>query len=240
MKIEIITSFNESYYNLIGKDCVSSWLKHWPKELSLTCYVEGFTLPPTERIKQISFDNLCKEYFEFQKSNENDRVKIFSKKAYSAIHAFENSDADYIIWIDADVITGKTVPLQFIESLCNDKLAVYMQVYHYEPKGNETVSRMFISAETGFFIVNKKNKDFEKFVKRYREHYDKKLKDNIRRLYDGEVFGYVVNEVTDQNNLNDLCRESSKKHKSPLKHTVLGEYIVHYKSKGSKDSYSSS
>jgi hypothetical protein len=108
MKIEIITSFNESYYNLIGKDCVSSWLKHWPKELSLTCYVEGFTLPPTERIKQISFDNLCKEYFEFQKSNENDRVKIFSKKAYSAIHAFENSDADYIIWIDADVITGKT------------------------------------------------------------------------------------------------------------------------------------
>ena len=58
-------------------------------------------------------------------------------------------------------------------------------------------------------------------------------------MYDGDVFGYVVNEVTDHNNLNDLCRESGKKYKSPLKHTILGEYIIHYKSKGSKGKYTS-
>jgi hypothetical protein len=40
MNIEVITSFNQNYYDLIGKDSVDSWLKYWPKELSLTCYVE--------------------------------------------------------------------------------------------------------------------------------------------------------------------------------------------------------
>ena len=66
MKLEIITSFNQKYYDLIGKDAVNSWLKYWPEEYILTCYVEEFTMPAHPRIKQIPFDNLCKEYFEFQ------------------------------------------------------------------------------------------------------------------------------------------------------------------------------
>ena len=60
MRLEIITSFDQKYYDLIGKDCVDSWLKYWPEEYSLTCYVEEFTMPEHPRIKQIPFDNLCK------------------------------------------------------------------------------------------------------------------------------------------------------------------------------------
>ena len=97
MKFEIITSFNESYYNNIGKDCVSTWLKYWPKNMNLTCYVENFAIENHARINQISFDNLSNEYRNFQLSSENERVKIFAKKAYSIIHAFENSDADRIM-----------------------------------------------------------------------------------------------------------------------------------------------
>jgi hypothetical protein len=236
MKIEVITSFDEKYFNHIGRDCVTSWLKYWPHELSLTCYVENFLLPDQDRIKQISFDSLPKEYFDFQNSNENERVKIFAKKAYSVIHALENIDADYIIWIDADVITKKEISLNFIKSLCVDKLSVHMQVYHNLIKG-DTTSKLFVSAETGFFIINKNHKDFKNFLNRYREHYDKKLKDHLRRFYDGEVFGYVINEVTNKENLHDLCGQFSKRYKSPLKHTILGQYIVHHKSKGSKDHY---
>ena len=62
MKLEIITSFDQKYYDYIGKDCVDSWLKYWPEEFSLTCYVEEFTMPEHSRIKQIPFDNLCKEF----------------------------------------------------------------------------------------------------------------------------------------------------------------------------------
>ena len=71
MKIEIITSFNQAYYDLIGKDCVETWLKYWPEELTLTCYVEEFSLPEHPRLKQISFDTFKPEYHEFQSTANN-------------------------------------------------------------------------------------------------------------------------------------------------------------------------
>jgi hypothetical protein len=56
--IEIITSFDQRYYELIGKDCVNSWLRHWNPYYKLTCYVEDFALPNNYRIKQIQFDQI--------------------------------------------------------------------------------------------------------------------------------------------------------------------------------------
>lgn len=237
MKFEIITSFDQKYYNNIGKDSVSSWLKYWPERMSLTCYVEEFSLPSQKRIKQISFDHLSEDYVKFQNSSESDRVKLFAKKAYSIIHAFENSDADRIIWIDADVLTTNEVSEEFLESLCsNDTLASFMGVWHDEDKANKT-GKKFFSAETGFFLVNKNHKEFVNFSKRYRQYYDEHIKENVRRFYDGEVFGAVVKEFESKARMNDFCGKFEKKYKSPLKYTELGNYFIHYKSKHSKEDY---
>ena len=67
--IEIITSFDQRYYDLIGKDCVSSFLEHWDSQFQLTCYVEGFVLPDHTRIKQIDFNlQVDAEYHALQKT----------------------------------------------------------------------------------------------------------------------------------------------------------------------------
>lgn len=239
MKIKIITSFDERYYNLIGKESVDSWLTYWPSELCLTCYVENFRLENNIRIEQIDFDQLPKEYFEFQQTDFNDRIKIFSKKAYSVIHAFENLDADRIIWVDADVITFNKIPIEFLENLCpNDTLATFMGVNHHKIKG-DTSSPLMFSAETGFFIVNKNHPGFKEFSNRYKEYYNRKLTNNLRRFYDGEVFGAVVQEFKDKYKFFDLSTTTSKQAKSPLKYTELGQkYIRHYKSKHSKIDFS--
>lgn len=238
MKISVITSFDERYYNIIGKSSVESWLKFWPSDLSLTCYVENFRLPEQPRIHQIDFTNLPKEYFDFQQSDENDRVKIFAKKAYSVIHALENLNADRIIWIDADVITFNCIPLSFIENLCsNDTLATFMGVKHHKIKG-DTSSPLMFSAETGFFIINKTHQGFDNFKNRYRQYYDNRIKENLRRFYDGEVFGAVVEELKNVYKFNDLSTTIHKEAKSPLKHTELGQnYIKHFKAKHSKDNF---
>jgi len=240
MKMEIITSFNDRYYNVIGHECVSTWLKHWPKSLELTCYVEEFRLAAQPRIKQIDFNELPKEYFDFQKSNESDRVKLFAKKAYSVIHAMKNSQADRVIWIDADNIFFKDIPIEFLENLCSDDtLATFMGVWHNQDKSDK-FGKQFFSAETGFFILNKAHRGFEKFADRYTEYYDKHITEGLRRFYDGEVFGAVVKEFENQYKFNDLCGTFDKKYKSPMKHTVLGEYMHHYKSKHSKEDFSKS
>jgi hypothetical protein len=61
MNIEVITSFNQKYYDLIGYESLATWLQHWPQELSITCYVEGMELPEQRRVNQIGFDRLPQE-----------------------------------------------------------------------------------------------------------------------------------------------------------------------------------
>lgn len=230
MKIDVITSFNQEYYNNIGHACVKTWLEHWPAELALTCYVEQFSLPTTPRIKQIDFAELGDSYVAFQQSDFKERVKTFAKKAYSVIHAMEHSQADRIIWLDADVLTTANIPINFIHALCPDRtLATYMQVYH------EKDNRVWTSAETGIFVVNTKHPNFAAFARRYRQYYDQRLTQNIRRFYDGEVFGAVANEF--KSDVRDLCADFKKKYKTPLRHTILGPYLNHYKSKGNKNNF---
>lgn len=229
MNIEVITSFNRRYYDTIGYACVESWLKYWPEDLTLTCYVEDMSLPEQKRIRQIPFTELGLEYEQFQQSDESDRTKTFSKKAYSVIHAFENSTADLIIWVDADVVTKQALPKELLTSLCsNAQLAAFMSVDHDG----------WFSAETGIFAVNTRHPNFKQFADRYRERYNKHIKHDLRRFYDGEVFGAVVKEFgRDPYNaaMNDLC--VNVKGRTPLKFTELGIYLHHHKSKHAKEDF---
>ena len=41
-KIKVITTQHKPYYDLIGKDCIESFLKYWPKEISMELWAENF------------------------------------------------------------------------------------------------------------------------------------------------------------------------------------------------------
>lgn len=234
MNIEIITSFNQRYYDLIGKDCVETWLKYWPKELSLTCYVEEFHLPEHPRLKQISFDVFKPEYYEFQ-STSNKQVQKFAKKAWSFIHAMENSTADRIVWLDADVLSVHHLPLELLQNvLPSNVLSTHMGVTYTAAKDGSP-GRWFVP-ETGFFAVNTHHPQFKEFASEYKRHYVERDNTMLRRFYDNDVYGYVFEKLKAQGN--DLCKDFTKGYKTPLRHTVLGPYIEHYKAKHSKHEFS--
>lgn len=233
MKLEIITSFNQKYYDLIGKDCVDSWLKYWPEEYSLTCYVEEFTIPAHPRVKQISFDNLCKEYFEFQKTSKK-QINKFAKKAFTFVHAMENSTADRIIWLDADVITLQALPKSLLlKILPIDVLSTHMGVIYYADKSGNP-GQWFVP-ETGFFAINTQHAAFENFKTEYKRHYAEKDYKQLRRFYDNDVYGHVFEKLKAPGY--DLCDKFDKGYKTPLPHTELAMYLKHYKAKGSKKEY---
>jgi hypothetical protein len=234
MNIEIITSFNQRYYDLIGKDCVETWLKYWPKELTLTCYVEEFYLPEHPRLKQISFDVFKPEYYEFQ-STSNKQVQKFAKKAWSFIHAMENSTADRIVWLDADVLSVDHLPLKLLQDvLPSDVLSTHMGVTYTTAKDG-SLGRWFVP-ETGFFAVNTHHPQFKEFASEYKRHYVERDNSMLRRFYDNDVYGYVFEKLKAPGN--DLCKDFTKGYKTPLRHTVLGPYIEHYKAKHSKHEFS--
>ena len=74
---------NQTYHDLIGRDCVYSFLKFWPKKDHLTVYVEDMILEHDDRVKQISFANLDADYQKFQDDPDcNQSEKKFAKKAF--------------------------------------------------------------------------------------------------------------------------------------------------------------
>lgn len=236
MRIEIITSFNEHYYNLIGKSSVESWLTYWPKPLELTCFVEEFSMPEQERIIQVPFTEFESEYLKIQKSKIGGQARKFAKKAWSFIHAMETIDADWIVWLDADVITIADIPLDFFESLFPiNALSTHMGVT-YETTKDGRPGRWFVP-ETGFFAINKNHEKFLEFKKEYRRRYVELDDSGLRRFYDNDVYGYAF-EMTGAEG-NDLCERFTKGYKTPMRHTVLGPYIQHYKAKHSKADFSS-
>lgn len=233
--IQVITSFNQKYYDLIGRDSAESFLKYWPEHLKLTCYVENFSLPEHDRIEQIDFSQLDPDYEKFQLEDSlTQSQKKFAKKAYSFMHALKHSTADWIFWMDADVVTQAPLPTEVLESILDSKcLSMYMGVTYTSDKSGNPGN--WLVPETGIFAVNTRHKKFKKFRKEYCRRYTERDHADLRRFYDNDVFGAALN-VCDTDVV-DLCKGFLKPYKTPLPHTVMGEYLIHFKAKHSKAEY---
>jgi len=191
-------------------------------------------LPEHPRLKQISFDVFKPEYYEFQ-STSNKQVQKFAKKAWSFIHAMENSTADRIVWLDADVLSVDHLPLKLLQDvLPSNVLSTHMGVTYTAAKDGSP-GRWFVP-ETGFFAVNTHHPQFKEFASEYKRHYVERDNTMLRRFYDNDVYGYVFEKLKAPGN--DLCKDFTKGYKTPLRHTVLGPYIEHYKAKHSKHEFS--
>ena len=235
MNIEVITSFNQHYYDLIGRDCVESWLKHWPEDLSITCYVEEMRVKEHPRIKQINFDQLSDRYTEFNENPKTKpRQKTFAKKAFSVIHAMFNSTADWIFWIDADVITKQHLNMNLLKDTLDSKyLSVYMGVCYAERR--DGTKGDWLVPETGIFAVNTRHPKFDDFRSEYARRYTEHDFADLRKGYDNDVFGITIKTI-DADYL-DLCANFEKHYKTPLPHTVFGDYLTHHKAKHGKSTY---
>lgn len=232
--IQVITSFNQYYYDLIGRDSLNSFLQHWP--LDITCYVEEFSLPYNPRVQQIDFSQLDPDYRAFQLDpNLNQSMKKFAKKAYSFMHAMHHSSADWILWLDADVLTEQQVHIELLQRVLRDQdLAMYMGVTYLLDKQQRPGN--WLVPETGVFAVNTGHEDFAQFRSEYCRRYHQRDHADLRRFYDNDVFGIALKSVP-WANVYDLCANFNKKYKTPLRHTILGDHLVHYKAKHSKAEY---
>lgn len=232
MNIEVITSFDQRYYDLIGHRCVSTWLEHWPQDMTLTCYVEDMHFVQPQRTRSIYFDQLGPKYLEFQDTPLKGRVRTFAKKAFSVIHAMHHSTADRIMWLDADVLTTQSVDMSLLQRVMPEHVvSTHMGVIYTQNGRGDPGS--WLVPETGVFVLNTRHQQFPAFRDRYtRRYHDQDFKD-LRRSYDNDVYGAVISEVGIPSL--DLCSGLKKPYKTPLKHTILGPYLHHYKSKHSKD-----
>lgn len=133
MIFECVTSMNNSYYNKVGHKMISSYLQKWPKDINLRIYHEDSIINGTGN--NITFYNLfktepeCQSFVERHKNRSDQKNPLelhfgavrFAYKTFSILNAAETSNADYLIWIDADTYTHTNVTHQFLESLVSPK-----------------------------------------------------------------------------------------------------------------------
>lgn len=234
----VITSMDNAYYNKVGRACIESFGAHWPKDIMLHVYDEGIVDAPKRKwIEYRAWDELGENFKNFCQRDINSRIQTFAKKAFSVIAGLRTIDVDRLIWLDADVITTYSINPQLLDMITPESvLSTHYGVQHEWPS-DEDPERISFSCETGFFVVNRRHPQFESFVNRYEQYYMDNIGENLRRFYDGEVYGAVVREF-EINGSKMMELNPGLKHKTPIPRSIMAPYIMHYKA-GAKDPYDS-
>lgn len=228
MKYLAFTSMDQKYYNHCGRAMLRSYKKHWSHILPVYVYNEDNFTVKVKTIKSLGW-NLGEEYEQFQARHNNDRVKTFAKKGFPIINAMENmsSNAERLIWLDADVIVQAEIPQQLLDLIApDDVVSTHYSVWHN--KDNVT----YHSCETGFFILNTQHPGYTDFCNIYKDIYCNDRTEGLRRFYDGEVYGKTVEIMEDRGY--KMLNLNPGRHKTPISRSVLSPYITHFKA-GLKD-----
>ena len=123
---EVVTSMSESYYDKIGSVMLESFLDRWPEDIKLRIYTEDdLCLQASTRYKVYDLyesERAAQEFVERNKNRPDQQnpkelhmgAVRFSYKTFSIINACMSTNADYMIWLDADTFTHSDVTLSLI------------------------------------------------------------------------------------------------------------------------------
>jgi hypothetical protein len=183
--VAVVTTFAKDHINLYGKGFVESFKANCNYPLYI--YAEDFTAEDIG-CNVVDFYTAIPEHTKFKDSiqtqissldkKEQNRLRKalrWSYKSFVIIHALENINADYIVWIDADVETVNTIPNNLIESLCGKYL---MMCY---PQNLDDG----VHVESGFVIFNKQHPNIQAVINHYRRGYHLEQILTIKKPWDG-------------------------------------------------------
>jgi hypothetical protein len=237
-----VSSMTKKMHDHIGSVMIDSWSRYWPGG-TLILYLENFFINSNDKILINDWNNCCEDEHKNFAVAINDKSSIrFAKKGFSFLHAMENIETDYLVWIDADIIFHKPLPYEKLNSILENKLIALFDCY-YQDNPNYTYeeyidakNRPFMAAESGFVILNTKHSNFLEYRKNYRRLLTASSKPaECRYWYDGEIAVISASDYLDQ--VVDLSKlRSTNKTQTPLNRSWMAEYFTHQKGR-SKESY---
>ena len=207
MKYAVVTTFNADGYETYGRRMIQTFLSNWPKEVELLVYAEGCTVvesAPNLKVYDLNTTSPALVAFKTRwhsvpKANgdvSDDPVRSrrkdsgkgfkwnavrFSHKVYAIFAAASVTDADWLIWMDADMVCHSAMPIQFLNSMFIGELCFLGR------RGKYT--------ECGLYGINLKTVSGQQFLKRFQEVYDKDHIFDYAEWHDSFVFDEVRKDV---------------------------------------------
>lgn len=233
-KIAVVTTFPNGYPT--AEKMLLSFDTHWPKEIDLFIGLDemddqtflqareqfGHFLPERNVMLNATYSDLRKKFLqEHTDDKENYRFQVcrFSHKVFTLynVYAQQKDNYDYLIWLDADVITKEQIPFDVIlrDFLPKDEAVSYL--------GRSVAPH----SECGFVGYNTKFDVIEKMHQMY-------ITDEILTLSgftDCDVFDHVIKDYESLNLSKDVTidRKTGSDGWNVWPFTVLGKYMEHYK-----------
>lgn len=190
MKFEAITTCNSVGWKQHGERMANTFLDFWPSTVPLAVYAENFN--PIRGVEKRELPVWIEHFKAANKNNEAakgmiggkynyrfDAVK-FSHKVAAISDAVYRTNADVLIWIDADTVTHSIVSEQFLA----DRFPSGSQVAWLE--------RHTLYPECGFVMYAAQDADVREAVKEFAALYEDGKVFGLQEWHDSWVFEWVV------------------------------------------------
>ena len=229
-KFEIVTSMNQAYYEKIGKEMLVSYIEKWPTNVHVRVYHE-------DKIQEILSDRLhyhnlfdcepeLKAFVERHKDRPDQQNVLelhlgairFSYKTFSILNAGLNTQAQYLIWLDADTFTYNRITEEWLDTLVDEsKYLTYL--------GRENNY-----SECGFVIYNTYHPGHLAFQAAWRHLYTSDEVFQLEQWHDSYVWDqvrltYEKNDIIENINLSPW----GKNYDHVFINSELGKYMDHMK-----------
>lgn len=219
--MRLVTTCNAAGFERYGRRLLES-LHNLPHDAEVWWYTEGFTLPETPGVVQISTDKLQGlqafklRHLRYQPPTYLYDAVRFSHKVFAACDALADYDG-VGVWIDADCVIRKPIPAGFLES-------------HLHGHYMAMLKRRGLYTETGLWLMDCAHEQHKEFLLAWQEWY---LSDAFKQLAnwtDCETLDATV-RLFERQGLITTASLSGEHDKDmhPLAKVPLGAFIDHCK-----------
>lgn len=202
MSTSAITTCSSAGWAEYGHRMVDTFIRHWPADVTLTVYTEGFKIPRAPNVVEAHFPPWFMRWKQRHAHNADahgrlaiknrrgrpydfrrDAVK-FAHKVAAITDGAEQADVDQVIWMDADVLTHEPVDHAWLDGLFPFRAPGYMA----------WLERHRVYPECGFMIFRPRDPAHERFMRRFRAIYESDQVFALTETHDSFVLAELVHK----------------------------------------------
>ena len=250
-RFAVVTTCHAAGYESYGRTMVETFLEHWPHDVPLMLYHEGFTPPSAPgRIESQDLNTASPELVAFKARHHDNpravgqwrphrrlrvgplsiplpwRVKKaayrwdavrFSHKSYAIFDAARRTDADALIWIDADT--------RFFADVDVAELAAMMP-----PDSAVSCLRRPNHTECGFVVYNLRHPETRRLLAEFEAMYSQDLLFAEYEYHDSYLFDVVRERAEARGaHTHDIAEGAGWQASHVLINSRLGRFMDHMK-----------
>lgn len=185
MKYAVVTTFNAAGYENYGRRMIDTFQKTWPSEVELLVYAEGCNVAASNNVEVFDLEQSSPALVAFKdrwkgvakangdvsqdpvRSRRRDAGKgfkwdavRFAHKVYAIFAAAKQTSADWLLWMDADMVCHSPITVADLDRLCpNSKDLCFL-------------GRKGKFSECGLYAMNLRSNAVQGFLKRFQWMYD--------------------------------------------------------------------